>query len=130
MYYPDLLEYRLGIWYLLLSLTTGNLTQFLFSLKKREAAAAGFNALTTYIAICMLFIVSALLYYGLILFAFRKISKEETKVMDVNAGTKVRNQKDVKLCNKIIIVDRIMILAHFITFIMYNVYYFITYLTL
>ena len=78
----------------------------------------------------MLFIVSALLYYGLILFAFRKISKEDTKVMDVNAGTKVCNQKDVKLCNKIIIVDRIMILAHFITFIMYNVYYFITYLSL
>ena len=78
----------------------------------------------------MLFIVSALLYYGLILFAFRKISKEETKVMDVNAGTKVRNHKDVKLCNKIIIVDRIMILAHFITFIMYNVYYFVTYLSL
>ena len=104
-------------------------TLFIFP-KKREAAGAGFNALTTYIAICMLFIVSALLYYGLILFAFRKISNEETKVMDLNAGTKkVPNQKDVKLCNKIIRVDRIMILAHFITFIMYNVYYFITYLS-
>ena len=77
----------------------------------------------------MLFIVNALLYYGLILFALRKISKEETKVMDLKMGTKSLNQKDVKLCNKIIKWDRFMILAHLITFIMYNVYYFFTYLT-
>ena len=93
-----------------------------------ETAGTGFNALTIYIAICMLFIVNALLYYGLILFAMRKISKEETKVMDFNAGTTVLNHKDVKLRNKIIRWDRFMILAHLITFILYNVWYFITHL--
>ena len=112
--------------------------------------------MTTYIAICMLFIVSALLYYGLILFKLRKISKEaEPQVMDIkmvkeawvkgaqaslgqgplaqdplaNAGTTLLNQKDVKLCNKIIRWDRFMILAHLITFILYNVWYFITHLS-
>ena len=104
----------------------------------------------------MLFIVNALLYYGLILFALRKISKEETKVMDLNTGTTVLNQKDrrlrnnfikeetkvvdlnagptvhnyekdVKLSNKIIRWDRIMLLAHLITFTFFNVGYFIEY---
>ena len=85
--------------------------------------------MTTYIAICMLFIVSALLYYGLILFTFRKISKEEKQDKDLNAGTNILNQKDVKLCNRIIRLDRFMILVHLSTFILYNVSYFFTYLT-
>ena len=50
----------------------------------------------------MLFIVNALLYYGLILFAIRKISKEETKIIDLNAGTTVPNQKDGRLRNNFI----------------------------
>ena len=101
----------------------------------------------------MLFIVNALLYYGLILFAIRKISKEETKVIDLNAGTTVPNrlhnnfireetrvvdliagttvnnyEKDVKLRNKIIRWDRFMLIAHLITFTFFNVGYFIEYL--
>ena len=105
----------------------------------------------------MLFIVNALLYYGLILFAIRKISKEETKIIDLNAGTTVPNQKDgrlrnnfirdetrvldliagtivhnyekdVKLRNKIIRWDRFMLIAHLITFTFFNVGYFIEYL--
>lgn len=77
----------------------------------------------------MLFIVSALLYYGVILFAFRKISKEEKQDKDLNTGTNILNQKDVKLCNRIIRWDRFMIIVHLTTFILYNVYYFFTYLT-
>ena len=105
----------------------------------------------------MLFIVNALLYYGLILFAIRKISKEETKVIDLNAGTTVLNQKDGRLCNnfirdetrvvdliagttvhnyekdaklrnKIIRWDRFMLIAHLITFTFFNVGHFIEYL--
>ena len=94
-----------------------------------ETAATGFNALTIYIAICMSFIVNALLYYGLILFALRKISTEETRVMDFNARTTVLNHKDVKLSNKIIRWDRFMLLAHLITFCFFNVGYFIEYHT-
>ena len=80
----------------------------------------GFNALTIYILTCMVFIASALMYYGLILFGMRKIMKIED-------SRKLSSKKDIQLSNFVVKCDRLMFVTHVITFILFNTCYFITY---
>ena len=78
----------------------------------------GFNALTIYILICMIFIAMAMAYYGMILFMLRRIKN----VHDSNIGV-IPNED--KLSNSIIKGDRLMIVLYVITFIIFNLSYFI-----
>ena len=85
-------------------------------------AAGGFNALTIYIWICMIFIALAMMYYGLILFKLRKIFKVEAE-----DDEKSLNRHAIKISNSIIKVDRVMLIVYLILFILLNVCYFIIY---
>ena len=84
---------------------------------QEETAGAGFNALTSYILSCMILIASALMYYGLILCNSRKISK-----VDMKANEKGAQQ----MTNSIIKLDRLMLVAYVIIFLLFNVCYFIS----
>ena len=69
----------------------------------------------------MLFIALALLYYGLILFNLRKILK-------ISDAAKAGNEKNVQqMTNSIIKMDRLMVVAYMIIFLLFNVCYFISY---
>ena len=78
----------------------------------------GFNALTIYILICMIFIAMAMAYYGMILFMLRKIKKVHDSKIGVIAN-------EDKISNSIIKGDRLMIVLYVIAFIIFNLSYFI-----
>ena len=82
-----------------------------------ETAGACFNALTSYIFSCMIAIALALVYYGLILYNMRKISKIDTKVNEKGAQ---------QMSNSIIKLDRLMLVAYVMFFLIFNVHYFIS----
>ena len=85
-----------------------------------ETAGAGFNALTGYIVFCMILVASALMYYGLILFKLRKI----LKIGDV------ANEKHVQqMTNSVIKMDHLMLVVYIIIFFLFNICYFIYYLS-
>ena len=85
-----------------------------------ETAGAGFNALTGYIVFCMILVASALMYYGLILFKLRKI----LKIGDV------ANEKHVQqMTTSVIKMDHLMLVVYIIIFFLFNVCYFIYYLS-
>ena len=85
-----------------------------------ETAGAGFNALTGYIVFCMILVASALMYYGLILFKLRKI----LKIGDV------ANEKHVQqMTNSVIKMDHLMLVVYIMIFFLFNVCYFIYYLS-
>ena len=71
----------------------------------------------------MTFIAMAMMYYGLILFNLRKITK---KIRTVEG--KKSNEDAEELSNKIIKFDRLILIIYMIIFILFNVYYFIKYL--
>ena len=83
--------------------------------------AAGFTALTVYVLTCMIFIASAMLYYGLILFNLRKILKIE------NSGKTFMENNDIHLTNSIIRWDRFMLIFFLFIFKLFNASYFILY---
>ena len=92
----------------------------LYEYKYFQNEAAGFNTLMIYILTCMVFIASALLYYGLILFSLRKILKIE------DAG-KASNKKDIQLSNFVVRCDRFIFVTYIISFILFNSCYFMSY---
>ena len=96
-----------------------DLTGTLFSLRK-QAEAQGFNALTTYILVCIVFIAIAMLYYGLIIFKLQRFNKIEDEK---------RNSKEnsAKVSNTILKWDRVMLVLYCIGFSFYNVAYFMNY---
>ena len=87
----------------------------------QQILASGFNALTIYILVCMIFIAMAMFYYGLILFMLRKIFK-------IQDAEKAGMRHDVQLNNSIIKFDRGMFVLYVIIFIIFNASYFMTYL--
>ena len=89
-------------------------------LLQKQAEAKGFNALTTYIFVCMSFMAMAMLYYGLILFKLRRCSKIEDNEMNYE-------ENGNKVFNTIIKLDRIMLVTYCIVFVIYNAGYFMTY---
>ena len=83
--------------------------------------ASGFNALTIYILICMMFIVFAMMYYGLVLFKLRKILKIED-------STGVSSKMiDIQMNNSIIRWDHFMFSIFVIFFFLFNFCYFTKY---
>ena len=71
----------------------------------------------------MTLIALAMMYYGLILFNLRKI----LKIVD---AAKAADEKDVQqMTNSVIKFDRLMVVAYIIIFLLFNVCYFISYLT-
>ena len=86
----------------------------------KQIQASGFNALTIYILICMIFIAMAMFYYGLILLMLRKFFKVEDAE---KAG--IRN--DDRLKNAIIKYDHGMLVSYAIIFIIFNTIYFMRY---
>ena len=90
----------------------------IFFLTFQKDEVPGFNALTIYILICMIFIAMAMAYYGMILFMLRRIKN----VHDSNIGV-IPNED--KLSNSIIKGDRLMIALYVIAFIIFNLSYFI-----
>ena len=83
--------------------------------------AAGFTALTVYVLACMIFIASAMLYYGLILFNLRKILKIE------DARKTFMEKNDIHLTNSIIRWDRFMLIFFLFIFKLFNACYFFLY---
>ena len=73
----------------------------------------GFNTLTQYIFICMIFMAMAMLYYGLIIFKLRRFNKIEHENMKTKMSTTI-----IKL-------DRLMLAIYCIVFGVYNACYFI-----
>ena len=71
----------------------------------------------------MTFIAMAMMYYGLILFNLRKITKK------IQMTEKTSKGKDEELSNIIIKFDRLMLIIYIIIFILFNAYYFIKYLS-
>ena len=69
----------------------------------------------------MIFICNAMLYYGVILFTMRKITKVEDAVMIPN---KPYYDKNIGRTNSIIKWDRFMLFFHLIAFILFNCCYF------
>ena len=86
----------------------------------KQIEASGFNALTIYILVCMIFIAMAMFYYGLILFMLRKIFKIED-------AEKAAMRNDIPLNNIIIKCDRGMLVLYVNIFIIFNVSYFMRY---
>ena len=79
-----------------------------------QAEAQGFNALTTYIFVCMVFIAIAMLYYGLMIFKLQRFNK-------------IEDEKGAQqMSNSIIKLDRLMLVAYVMFFLIFNVYYFIS----
>ena len=91
----------------------------LFSLHK-QAEAQGFNALTTYILVCIVFIAIAMFYYGLIIFKLQRFNKIEDE-------KKNSKENSAKVSNTILKWDRVMLLLYCIGFSLYNVTYFMNY---
>ena len=91
----------------------------LFSLCK-QAEAQGFNALTTYILVCIVFIAIAMLYYGLIIFKLQRFNKIEDE-------KKNSKENSAKVSNTILKWDRVMLVLYCIGFSFYNVTYFMNY---
>ena len=87
----------------------------------KQIVASGFNALTIYIMVCMIFISMAMFYYGLILFMLRKIFK-------IKDAEKAAMRNDIRLNNAIIKCDRGMLVLYVIIFIIFNTSYFMKYL--
>ena len=71
----------------------------------------------------MIFICNAMLYYGVILFTVRKITKVEDAIMIPNKPY----DKNIGRTNSIIKWDRFMLFVHLIAFILFNVCYFCVY---
>ena len=86
----------------------------------KQTEASGFNALTIYILVCMIFIAMAMFYYGLILFTLRKILK-------IKDAEKAGMSNDNELNNTIIKCDRGMLVVYVIFFIIFNASYFMNY---
>ena len=82
--------------------------------------AEGFNALSTYIFACMLFMAMAMLHYGMIIFKLRRFNKIE----DEKTNSK---ENDIKVSNTIIKWDRVMLILYCIVFGVYNAGYFMKY---
>ena len=69
----------------------------------------------------MTFIASGMMYYGLLLFKLRKIVKiKDAKMANV--------ESEVQTSNSVIKLDRLMLVFYVLTFIIFNVYYFMKYL--
>ena len=83
--------------------------------------ASGLNALTIYILICMMFIVFAMMYYGLVLFKLRKILKIEDST---GVSSKMT---DIQMNNSIIRWDHFMFFIFVIFFFLFNFCYFTKY---
>ena len=88
----------------------------------KQAEAKGFNALTTYIFVCMLFMAIAMLYYGLIIFKLRRFNKIEDEKMNYK-------ENDIQVSNTILKLDRLMLVTYCIVFGIYNAGYCMTYFT-
>ena len=91
---------------------------------KSQDEAGDFSALTTYVLVCIIFISMAMVYHGLILFNLRKI----TKKIQIDEKRPSRKEKDEELSNRIIRLDRLMLIVYITIFILFNVYYFMKYL--
>ena len=85
----------------------------------QEEAEAGFDALTIYIFVCMLFLSIAMMYHGVILFKLQKNSRIE----DAN----VDHKQDIQLSKLVIKWDRKMLVIYITFFILFNTFYFISY---
>ena len=69
----------------------------------------------------MTFIASGMMYYGLLLFKLRKIVKiKDAKMANV--------ESEVQTSNSVIKLDRLMLVFYVLTFIIFNIYYFMKYL--
>ena len=86
---------------------------------QKQAEAKGFNALTTYIFVCMLFMAIAMLYYGLIVFKLRRFNKIGKEKLNS------KERDDSKTTNTILKSDRWMLVIYCIAFAVYNSVYFI-----
>ena len=86
----------------------------------KQAEARGFNALTTYILVCIVFIAIAMLYYGLIIFKLQRFNKIEDE-------KKNSKENSAKVSNTILKWDRVMLVLYCIGFSFYNVTYFMNY---
>ena len=89
---------------------------------KSQDEVGDFSALTTYVLVCIIFVSMALVYHGLILFNLRKITKK------IQMEEKRSNREDEELSNKIIKLDRLMLIVYITIFILFNVCYFMKYL--
>ena len=85
-----------------------------------KGEVAGYNALTTYVLICMIFIGMAIMYHGLILIILRK----STKIGDSKMYS---NGSNNELSNLIIKWDQLIFIIYIIIFALFNVSYFIYY---
>ena len=74
-----------------------------------------------YILVCMIFLQTAMDYYGLVLLKLRPIVKIEDTGM-------ASPKHDVKLSNSVIKIDRLMLAVYLIVFAMFNTFYFIYYM--
>ena len=92
-----------------------------FNQKYYQDEAAGFNALTIYVLVCMIFIAMAMMYYGLILFSMRKVLKIE------DAAENYSNKKDIQVSNRVVKCDRFVFVSYVISFILFNSCYFMSY---
>ena len=86
----------------------------------QKVAAGGFNALTIYILICMIFVAMAMMYYGLILL---KLRLNVMKIGDTDSG----QEGNKELTISIIKLDISMLIVYVIIFIIFNVFYFSIY---
>ena len=72
--------------------------------------------------ICMKFIVLSMMYYGMILFKFRKILKAKK---DSTSTTMNMEKKEIELTNFVINLDRLMVFIYLMIFIIFNIIFFI-----
>ena len=72
--------------------------------------------------ICMKFIVLSMMYYGMILFKFRKILKAKK---DSTSTTLNMEKKEIELTNFVINLDRLMVFIYLMIFIIFNIIFFI-----
>ena len=72
--------------------------------------------------ICMKFIVVSMMYYGMILFKFRKILKAQK---DSTNTTLNLEKKEIELTNFVINLDRLMVFIYLMIFIIFNILFFI-----
>ena len=72
--------------------------------------------------ICMKFIVVSMMYYGMILFKFRKILKAKK---DSTSTSMNMEKKEIELTNFVINLDRLMVFIYLMIFIIFNIIFFI-----
>ena len=72
--------------------------------------------------ICMKFIVLSMMYYGMILFKFRKILKAKK---DSTSTSMNMEKKEIELTNFVINLDRLMVFIYLMIFIIFNIIFFI-----